>query len=167
MKVCDLTGKRFGKLVVIERTETPANVKAKRPYWLCLCDCGKETTVSGANLQSGVSSCGCKRRESRPKTHGCASHKKYNRLYHIWNGIKYRCYNEKSKDFPHYGGRGIKMCNEWLHDFPAFREWAYTNGYQETLTIDRLDVNGYYEPKNCRWATVAEQNRNKTTTKKE
>ena len=163
-----LEGRRFGKLVVLSRAERPAHFKQKRLYWLCQCDCGNTTIVSGSNLvTNGTVSCGCGRRESKAKTHGFASHKKYDKLYHTWNGIKYRCYNPKSKDFKNYGQRGIRMCEEWLRDFMAFRNWALENGFAENLTIDRIEVDGNYEPSNCRWITVAEQNRNKTTTRKD
>jgi hypothetical protein len=79
--------------------------------------------------------------------------------------MKGRCYNSNSKDFPHYGARGIRICDEWLSDFMSFRNWSLNNGFANDLTIDRIDVNGNYCPQNCRWITVAEQNRNKTTTK--
>lgn len=156
-----LEGKRFGKLVAIRPTEKPIGVKDAHRYWLCQCDCGNTTVVSSSNLGIGTFSCGCGKRESKAKTHGCASHREYHRLYHIWNGIKFRCYNQKSKDFKNYGMRGIKMCDEWLRDFPTFQAWAMLNGYSEDLSIDRIDVNGNYEPSNCRWATIAEQNKNK------
>ena len=124
--------------------------------------------MSGGNIGRDVKSCGCYRKSGEiNKKHGCASHKQYDKLYHTWTGIKYRCYNTNCKDYKHYGARGIKMCDEWLHDFLAFKNWCLNNGYEEELTIDRIDVNGNYEPTNCRWATIAEQNRNKTTTKKE
>lgn len=163
----DLTGMRFGKLSVIRETDRPSNIRDKHKYWLCKCSCGNFTSVSSGNIGRSVFSCGCGRRESIPKKHGFATHKKYNRLYHTWNGIKYRCENKNSKDYPHYGGRGIKMCPEWRNDFQAFYDWAMSNGYADNLTIDRIDVNGNYEPSNCRWITVAEQNRNKTTTRKD
>jgi hypothetical protein len=73
--------------------------------------------------------------------------------------MKQRCYNEHRKYYPDYGGRGIKVCSEW-HDFANFREWALSNGYQDNLSIDRIDVNGNYEPSNCRWTTNVEQQRN-------
>lgn len=166
-KIRQLEGMRFGKLVVISLAECPAHIKQKRKYWLCKCDCGNTAIVSGGNLGRGIFSCGCGRRESKAKTHGYASHKKYDKLYHTWNSIKYRCYNPKSKDYKHYGQRGIRMCEEWLHDFLAFRNWALENGFSDNLTIDRIEVDGNYEPSNCRWITVAEQNRNKTTTRKD
>lgn len=86
---------------------------------------------------------------------------KHTRIYKIWCDMKTRCYNENSKAYKHYGGRGITMCAEWLNDFIAFNNWAMANGYNDTLTIDRINVNGNYEPLNCRWATVQEQAQNK------
>lgn len=154
-------GQRYGKLVVLHQADPPKTSEGQHKHWMCQCDCGNKSIVSSGNLGRQTFSCGCKRRESKNMTHGCASHKTYNKLYHTWNGIKYRCYNPKCKDYKNYGGRGIKMCDEWLHDFPAFQQWAKLNGFAEDLTIDRIDVNGNYEPSNCRWISVAEQNRNK------
>ena len=86
---------------------------------------------------------------------------KGSRLYRSWQNMKNRCYWEKDKSFANYGGRGIRVCPEWLNDFSAFREWAISSGYQDNLTLDRIDVNGNYEPSNCRWATAEEQQNNK------
>lgn len=89
-------------------------------------------------------------------------HGKYNtRLYRIWSRMKTRCYNKKYEHFKHYGGRGIKVCDEWLNDFMSFYDWSMSNGYKDNLTIDRIDVNGNYEPSNCRWLTNEEQQNNK------
>lgn len=86
---------------------------------------------------------------------------RYTRLYGIWLQIKNRCYNPKTGRYGDYGARGIKVCDEWCNDFKAFYDWAMANGYRDDLSIDRKDVNGNYEPSNCKWATVKEQARNK------
>ncbi len=91
-------------------------------------------------------------------THGCAG----TRLYEIWCGMKKRCYNSKDKRYKNYGGRGITVCNEWRSSFESFYEWATANGYSDSLTIDRVDVNGNYCPENCRFVTALEQARNTT-----
>ncbi len=90
-------------------------------------------------------------------THGLSK----TRVYSIWCDMKKRCYNPKNKRYECYGGRGIRVCDEWLHDFVRFYEWSMANGYEETLSIDRKDVNGNYEPGNCRWVTMKEQERNR------
>lgn len=157
MKLKDLTGQRFGRLIVKERVP---NNKGKTK-WLCVCDCGGTAVVQGGNLTSGNTvSCGCvqkeRAREART-THGRTRTK----LYRAWAHIKDRCQNPKGKDWNDYGGRGIKVCDEWLNSFEAFRDWALTNGYRDDLTIDRIDVNGDYEPTNCRWADAKTQGNNK------
>ena len=162
----DKIGQRFGRLIVIEQTEKPEGIKDMHKYWLCQCDCGNKKVVSDGNIGRNIFSCGCLRNSSIPRTHGFASHKHYDKLYHTWIAIKYRCYNPNSKDYKHYGARGITICDEWKNDFMVFREWCLNNGFANNLTIDRINVNGNYEPSNCRWTTIAEQNRNKTTTKR-
>lgn len=93
-------------------------------------------------------------------------HNKYNsRIYRIWRGMKDRCYNINSKDYKNYGGRGIVVCDEWLNDFMSFYNWSMNNGYDDSLTIDRIDVNGNYEPSNCRWVTQKQQQRNRRNNK--
>ena len=95
----------------------------------------------------------------RTKTHGMTN----TRLYRIWINIKTRCLNKKDNHYNRWGGRGITICEEWLNDFMNFYDWAMVNGYQENLSIDRIDNNGNYEPNNCRWSTIKEQNRNQRT----
>ena len=159
-KLNNLLGLRFGKLVVIARSE---NDKHKNARWLCQCDCGNTKVVVGSSLIKGhTKSCGCVRKhllQTMPLKHG----KKNTRLYNIWIDMKRRCNSKNRKSYKDYGGRGIVVCNEWLQDFMNFYNWAIANGYKENLTIDRIDVNGNYEPNNCRWIEKGEQNRNQRT----
>lgn len=148
----DHTGKRFGKLVVLKRMPQQKYEKAK---YLCQCDCGNQIVVNSSNLSTGhAKSCGC-----IVKKHGL-SHKE--RLYNIWVGMKQRCRDINSPDYYRYGGRGICVCKEWDNDYLSFRKWALQNGYDDTLSIDRVDSNGNYEPGNCRWETFVIQNNNKS-----
>jgi hypothetical protein len=103
-------------------------------------------------------SCGCLRKAGSHRTHNLSD----TRLYRIWGNIKSRCYNTNIRQYKDYGARGITVCNEWLNSFEVFYEWAMANGYSEELTIDRIDVNGNYEPSNCRWITMKEQSKNRT-----
>lgn len=152
----DLTGQRFGRLTVLEFVSN----EYSKSYWRCQCDCGNEIIASGSNLKSeNVQSCGCKQQEKRfMQIHGKAK----TRLYSVWKSMKHRCYNIKDKNYKHYGKRGIMVCDEWQKDFQAFYDWAMSSGYKDTLTIDRIDVNGNYEPLNCRWVDMKTQARNKT-----
>jgi hypothetical protein len=144
----DLTGKRFGKITVISKGDKVGS----HFYWNCVCDCGKKIYYRIDQLKRGENAnCGC-----LSKKHGLH----YTRLYNIWGNMKQRCYNKNYTYFLYYGGRGIKICDEWLKDFMAFYDWAYANGYEDTLTIDRIDVNGNYEPSNCRWIPKEEQTKN-------
>lgn len=157
-KKVDLRGEKFGRLTVV--AESPLRAGGHL-HWVCICDCGKQITVLGYNLKNGnTKSCGCLQREitANAKT-------KHNetgtRLFVAWVHMKQRCNNPKDHAFKYYGGRGIKVCDEWQHDFVAFRDWAMSNGYAENLTIDRIDVNGDYCPENCRWITIQDQQKNK------
>ena len=156
-------GDVFHYLTVIKRVENANNGHSR---WLCKCRCGKETVVMSSHLKSGkIKSCGCwwqEKKHEYKKTHGFA-HKE--RLYNIWRGMKNRCYTKSHARFPEYGARGITVCDEWKNDYLTFRDWAIHNGYTDKLTIDRINVNGNYEPTNCRWVSMYEQTRNQRTNK--
>ena len=157
-KYKDETGNRYGRLVVLERTTSSKRGVA---MWMCRCDCGRIIVARGDHLRRGATlSCGCYMRDKAKEysqKHGGTK----TRMYRIWCNMKNRCNNAKVKMFADYGGRGIKVCDEWHHSFEAFRNWALSNGYQDDLTLDRIDVNGNYEPTNCRWTTIAEQQSNR------
>jgi len=153
----DLTGQKFGRFTAIE---TAGKTKNGQYKWSCECDCGETVVVQGGNLTSGASrSCGCLQREltsKRSKTHGLRHHP----LYMVHHMIKARCYNKRNKDYKHYGARGIEMCPEWKEDFQTFYDWAMANGYEEGLTVDRVNNDGPYEPSNCQLIGQAAQKRN-------
>ena len=148
----DLTGKRFGRLFVVGESG-----KNNGSYvWECLCDCGNIIHVVGFDLSRGhTKSCGCLRKAKLTEyniTHGLS----HTRIHTIWCGMKERCQNTNATNYQHYGGKGISVCEEWLHDFKAFYDWAIKNGYEDDLTIDRKDSNGDYCPENCQWITQSE-----------
>lgn len=155
----DLSGLKFGRLTVLNFHDKKSN----RVRWLCKCECGKVKPVYAKLLKSGNAvSCGCFQKEiasKNSKTHG----KSKTRIYYIWQNIKDRCHNPNSKNYKNYGGRGIKLYNDW-NIFEEFEKWAMSNGYEENLTIERINVNGNYEPLNCTWIPLSLQSMNKRST---
>lgn len=163
-KALDLTGLRFGRLVVMRLTDgiTGGGGKPRR-RWTCLCDCGNTVVASTQDLRKGdVRSCGCLKHDETVKrmtSHGSSR----TRLHNIWKAMRKRCRNIHNSDFAHYGGRGISVCSEWDSSFETFRDWALLHGYEDGLTIDRIDVNKGYSPDNCRFCSMKSQANNRTS----
>lgn len=156
-RLIDLTGQKFGRWNVrVQAGNTPRGAA----LWRCVCECGTERAVLGADLRKGKSlSCGCYEYELtslRTRTHGGSR----TRLHQIWKNMRRRCSSPNLPGYQHYGGRGIAVCAAWS-DFAVFRDWAMTNGYADDLSIERVDVNGNYSPENCTWATAAVQSANR------
>jgi hypothetical protein len=154
----DITGQHFGRLVVLER----ASISRKEVLWRCQCDCGQHCVIRGWPLRNGrVQSCGCYQRDllsAQRTTHGDTNSFEYR----VWTNIKTRCTNPNATRWESWGGRGIRMCDEWLHDYAAFL--AYVGRAPSTEhSIDRYpDNDGHYEPGNVRWATRSQQRRNRS-----
>lgn len=152
-------GQKYGRLTVNGFVHV-----GKKWLWECKCECGASVVVRPYLVRSGhTGSCGCLQRERVSEvstTHG----ESRSRLYRIYNGMKNRCYNPAQANYSSYGGRGIKICDEWLNSFAVFQEWALSNGYTDQLSIDRIDNDGDYEPSNCRWVPRSVQQRNTSRT---
>ena len=157
----DLTGKRFGMLTAQHVHRIDGKV-----YWKCKCECGNERVIATGRLTTGSAySCGCVRRKIDPRIkHGMAN----TRIYAIFKGMRARCTNENHPYYKNYGGRGIKVCDEWMADdgFEKYYKWSMENGYAEDLSIDRIDNDGNYEPSNCRWVDNKTQSNNTSTNRR-
>lgn len=165
MRKVDITGERFGRLIVISKVGSDG----RNSIWECACACGNHIKVALPHLrQKGTRSCGCLLRETR-RSNGLRSgigqrslkHGDFgSRLYGIWAAMKRRCFNDNTCYYKYYGGRGITVADEWL-DYVNFKKWAISNGYAEGLSIDRIDVDKNYEPSNCRWVSMKTQQNNR------
>lgn len=166
----DLTGQHFGRLIVVSESTGRKNGSV---LWNCRCECGTEVIVPSGYLTSGrKQSCGCLAKEiasataktgNNRRTHGM----KHTKLYSVWNTMKYRCFNENSKQFKDWGGRGITVCDEWKNDFQAFYDYVSKLPHfgEAGYSLDRINNDGNYEPNNVRWATRIEQNKNRRSVK--
>lgn len=156
-----IIGRKFGKLTVVDRDNSFHD--PKRTKWLCECECGNIKSIYRDSLISGrTKSCGCQMNKGKKginSTHGMSK----TRIYKEWASMRKRC-KPNSNDAANYYNRGIFVCDEWNNDFVSFCKWAFANGYQDTLSIDRINNNDGYYPQNCRWVPIEAQQSNKTNT---
>lgn len=159
-RVKDLTGMRFGRLVVVELIGKTANGKYQ---WKCKCDCGNYTIVKGNSLTTGhTKSCGCLEKETKREVNTIHGLRRCP-LYKVWLNMKDRCHNPNNSHFKYYGGKGIAVCSEWKEDFKLFYDWMINNGYEKGMSIDRIDNSLEYSPDNCRIVPFNKQSSNRTT----
>jgi hypothetical protein len=165
MRFIDMTNQTFGKLTVLKRD---SNYPPSRTKWICKCDCGNTTSVYGHALRQGLTkSCGClssKKNTRSRKNRKDLQGKSKTKLYSVYYSILDRCNNPNNKAYNHYGARGIKTCCEWENSFENFYTWSLSNGYQDGLTLERIDNNKGYSPSNCKWISQTEQLLNRRTT---
>ncbi|MDQ7818705.1 MAG: hypothetical protein RDU14_16890 [Melioribacteraceae bacterium] len=157
----DLKKQKYGRLVIIREVAKDA-IPNKRGGRLmeCLCECGNIKVVALLHLgNEHTTSCGCYAK-TKGIIHGLRKHP----LYTVWDNMKRRCSKPKASGYKDYGGRGIKVCNEWANDFKVFYDWAIANGWQKGLQIDRIDNDGHYEPSNCRFLTKKKNSQNQRRT---
>lgn len=158
----DRAGLRYGRLLAIRHERPKGGLRVR---WLCRCDCGTECWVVSDQLGGHTQSCGClqaERASDANSTHGYARPHQVTRTYRAWQSAKNRCTNPRNNRYPLYGGRGIQMCQRWLGNFENFL--ADMGEAPDGLSLDRENVNGHYEPENCRWATAQEQADNRRRT---
>lgn len=161
MKLINLVGKRYGKLVVLDKADSLKG----HTRWRCLCDCGNECIVHGSSLKGGTTtSCGCYKRENAKKLYSTVRQNDKH-LYSVWATMKQRCLNKNNKSYKDYGGRGIKLDERWANNYESFYNWAINSGYKKGLQIDRIDNNGNYCPSNCRFVDNEVQANNKRNVK--
>lgn len=168
----DLTGRRFGRLVALNFSHKDKN---RKTYWDFICDCGEIKTLRSDCVKNGsIQSCGCMKKEQdyknlrmdRKLEKTLKTDETYSTLARRYAAMKQRCYDSHSKQYKNYGGRGIKVCDEWLHSFKNYYEWCISHGYRKELEIDRIDNDGNYEPLNCRFVTRKENVNNRRCSKK-
>ena len=162
-KTLDLTGQRFGKLTAIRFTGE--SYPGRGRIWLCKCDCGNYIEAPVGRLNAGgIKACKDCTKINHIQGVKIAQSLRREKLYGVWSVMKQRCKNKNNNHFRFYGQRGIKVCDEWANSYSTFREWAFSSGYKEGLSIERIDVNGDYCPSNCKWIELQEQAYNKTNT---
>jgi hypothetical protein len=148
-----LIGNTYGKLFVLERTRGGGN--GKHFYYLCKCECGNTKEIASHHIGKDTFSCGCLVNKDSNKKDA---------LYYVYKEMKRRCYSPQISSYRYYGGKGIKVCSEWVKSYKTFKEWAIANGYkyiygvtrEERLSIDRIDSSKDYSPENCRWIPFKE-----------